>query len=114
MILIFSEGTRWVFGSFPLYLDIPHYLQGPVTLPGEIQYPLYRVTLIILGILIAFFLGLLISKTRIGIKIRAGENDREMIAALGVNISKLYTMIFALGAALAGLAGSNGWRHSIG
>ena len=51
-------------------------------------------------------MGLLISKTRIGIKIRAGENDREMIAALGVDISKLYTMIFALGAALAGLAGA--------
>ena len=55
---------------------------------------------------IAIFLGLLIGKTRIGIKIRAGENDREMIAALGVDISKLYTMIFALGAALAGLAGA--------
>ena len=106
LILIFSEGARWVFGSFPLYLDIPNYLQGPVTLLGGIQYPLYRITLIILGILIAIFLGLLISKTRIGIKIRAGENDREMIAALGVDISKLYTMIFALGAALAGLAGA--------
>ena len=106
LILIFSEGTRWVFGSFPLYLDIPDYLQGPITLPGEIQYPLYRITLIILGILVAIFLGLLISKTRIGIKIRAGENDREMIAALGVDISKLYTMVFALGAALAGLSGA--------
>lgn len=106
LILIFSEGTRWVFGSFPLYLDIPNYLQGPVMLPGGIQYPLYRITLIILGVLVAIFLGLLISKTRIGIKIRAGENDREMIAALGVDISKLYTMVFALGAALAGLAGA--------
>ena len=59
-----------------------------------------------MGVLVAIFLGLLISKTKIGIKIRAGENDREMIAALGVDISKLYTMIFALGAALAGLAGA--------
>ena len=59
-----------------------------------------------MGILVAIFLGLLISKTRIGIKIRAGENDREMIAALGVDISKLYTMVFALGAALAGLSGA--------
>ena len=63
LILIFSEGTRWIFGSFPLYLDIPHYLQGPVTLPGEIQYPSTEF-LIILGILIAVFLGLLISKTK--------------------------------------------------
>ena len=106
LILIFSEGTRWVFGSFPLYLDIPSYLQGPVSLPGGIQYPLYRIALILIGIIVAIALGLMISRTRIGIRIRAGENDREMIAALGVDISRLYTIIFALGAALAGLAGA--------
>ena len=106
LILIFSEGTRWVFGSFPLYLEIPSYLQGPVSLPGGIQYPLYRITLILIGVVVAIALGLMISKTRIGIRIRAGENDRDMIAALGVDISKLYTIIFALGAALAGLAGA--------
>ena len=106
LILIFSEGTRWLFGSFPLYLDIPSYLQGPVSLPGGIQYPLYRISLILTGIIVAIALGLMISRTRIGIRIRAGENDREMIAALGVDISRLYTIIFALGAALAGLAGA--------
>ena len=106
LILIFSEGTRWVFGSFPLYLDVPAYLQGAVTLPGGIQYPLYRVTLIVFGLIIGAGLGLLITKTRIGVQIRAGENDREMVSALGVNISKLYTFVFALGAALAGLAGA--------
>ncbi len=106
LILIFSEGTRWVFGSFPLYLDIPDYLSGPVTLPGGIQYPLYRLTLIGAGLAVALGLWLLIERTRIGIQIRAGENDREMVAALGVDISKLYTLVFALGAALAGLAGA--------
>ena len=106
LILIFSEGTRWVFGSFPLYLDVPTYLQGAVTLPGGIQYPLYRITLIVFGLIIGAGLGLLITKTRIGVQIRAGENDREMVSALGVNISKLYTFVFALGAALAGLAGA--------
>lgn len=106
LILIFSEGTRWAFGSFPLFLDIPNYLSGPVTLPGGIKYPLYRLILICVGLFVAAGLGILISKTRIGIQIRAGENDREMIAALGVDISKLYTIIFALGAALAGLAGA--------
>jgi|TARA_B110000259_G_scaffold171844_1_gene203717 branched-chain amino acid transport system permease protein len=106
LILIFSEGTRWAFGSFPLFLDIPNYLSGPVTLPGGIKYPLYRLILIGVGLFVAAGLGILISKTRIGIQIRAGENDREMIAALGVDISKLYTIIFALGAALAGLAGA--------
>lgn len=106
LILIFSEGTRWVFGSFPLFLDIPDYLSGPVTLPGGIQYPLYRLCLIGAGLLVAIGLGLVIAKTRIGIQIRAGENDREMIAALGVDITRLYTLVFALGAALAGLAGA--------
>lgn len=106
LILIFSEGTRWVFGSFPLFLDIPAYLSGPVILPGNIQYPFYRLALIIAGLSVALGLGIMITKTRLGIKIRAGESDREMIAALGVNISGLYTLIFALGAALAGLAGA--------
>ena len=106
LILIFSEGTRWVFGSFPLYLNVPSYLQGALPLPGGIQYPLYRITLIVFGLIIGAGLGLLITKTRLGIQIRAGENDREMVSALGVNISKLYTFVFALGAALAGLAGA--------
>ncbi len=106
LILIFSEGTRWVFGSFPLYLDVPSALAGPVTLPGGIVYPAYRLLIIAVGLVVALGLYGLISRTRIGIQIRAGESDREMIAALGVDISKLYTLIFALGAALAGLAGA--------
>ena len=106
LILIFSEGTRWLFGSFPLYLDVPAALSGPVTLPGGIQYPAYRLVIILAGLGVAAGLFWLISRTRIGIQIRAGESDREMIAALGVDISKLYTLIFALGAALAGLAGA--------
>lgn len=105
LILIFSEGVRWIFGSFPLYLNIPSYLSGPITLPGGIQYPLYRLAIIVVGLVIALGLRQLILKTRIGMQIRAGESDREMIAALGVNISWLYTLLFALGAALAGVAG---------
>ncbi|MEL6293067.1 MAG: branched-chain amino acid ABC transporter permease [Pseudomonadota bacterium] len=106
LILIFSEGTRWIFGSFPLFLDVPDYLSGPISLPGGILYPLYRLVLIGVGLAVALFLWWLTARTRIGIQIRAGANDREMIAALGIDISKLYTLIFALGAALAGLAGA--------
>jgi len=106
LILIFSEGTRWLFGSFPLFLDVPAALSGPITLPGGIQYPLYRLVIIGVGLAIAAGLFWLIARTRIGIQIRAGESDREMIAALGVDISRLYTLVFALGAALAGLAGA--------
>ncbi|MEM9602428.1 MAG: branched-chain amino acid ABC transporter permease [Pseudomonadota bacterium] len=106
LILIFSEGTRWVFGSFPLFLDIPDALTGPITLPGGIEYSRYRLSLIAIGLAVGAGLWFLIERTRLGIQIRAGQNDREMIAALGVDISKLYTLVFALGAALAGLAGA--------
>ncbi|MEL6508389.1 MAG: branched-chain amino acid ABC transporter permease [Pseudomonadota bacterium] len=106
LILIFSEGTRWAFGSFPLFLNIPDMLSGTVMLPGGIEYSLYRLTIIGIGLAVAAGLFLLISKTRVGMRIRAGENDREMISALGVDISVLYTLVFALGAALAGLSGA--------
>ena len=106
LILIFSEGTRWVFGSFPLFLDKPAWLSGTVMLPFGIEYSLYRLTIIGIGLVVAAGLFWMIARTRIGIQIRAGENDREMIGALGVNISQLYTLVFALGAALAGFAGA--------
>lgn len=106
LILIFSEGTRWIFGSFPLFLDVPDYLSGPISLPFGVEYPLYRLAIILIGLAVAAGLFALISRTRIGIQIRAGESDREMIGALGVNISVLYTLVFALGAALAGFAGA--------
>ncbi|MFY0679620.1 MAG: branched-chain amino acid ABC transporter permease [Thalassovita sp.] len=106
LILIFSEGTRWAFGSFPLFLDKPAVLSGTVMLPLGIEYSVYRLFIIVIGLLVAAGLFWMIARTRIGIQIRAGENDREMIGALGVNISRLYTLVFALGAGLAGLAGA--------
>ena len=65
LILIFSEGTRWLFGSFPLYLDIPPLLQGAVALPGDATYPVYRLAIIAVGALVALGLYLLIGKTRL-------------------------------------------------
>lgn len=106
LILIFSEGTRWLFGSFPLFLDVPGWLAGPVALPLGIDYPKYRLAVIAVGLAVAAGLFWLIAGTRLGVQIRAGEADREMIAALGVDITRLYTLVFALGAALAGLAGA--------
>jgi len=106
LILIFSEGTRYLFGSFPLYLDTPEILSGAMTFPGGFQYPAYRLAIIVIGFIVAAGLFWLIGSTRLGIRIRAGESDREMITALGVDIGKLYTVVFALGAALAGFAGA--------
>ncbi len=87
LILILSEATRMVFGSFPLYLSIPEILSGPVTLPGGIQYSLFRLVLIAIGTGVAVFLYILVQHTKIGLKIQAGASDRQMIAALGVDIS---------------------------
>jgi len=106
LILVFSEGVRWTFGSFPLFLDVPEALSGTLVLPGGIAYSRYRLTLIAIGLLVALGLYLLVAHTRLGVRVRAGEDDREMIAALGVNIDRLYTAVFAIGAALAGLAGA--------
>ncbi len=105
LILILSEGVRMIFGPFPLYLNVPDALRGTVRL-GIVDYSLYRLALIGFGLAVAVGLWVLIAKTRLGIRIRAGESDREMIAALGGNIRALYTIVFALGAALAGLAGA--------
>src|SRR5690606_26029881 len=69
LILILSEGTRWLFGSFPLYLDIPPMLQGAVPLPGVGQYQLYRLVIIAVGMIVAAGLYLLISRTRLGMRI---------------------------------------------
>ena len=106
LILVFSEGTRWLFGSFPMYLTLPPSLSGAVSLPGGLQYPFFRLIIIAVGAAVALGLWVLITRTRLGIRIRAGEADREMIGALGVDIARLYTIVFALGAALAGLAGA--------
>lgn len=106
LILVFSEGTRWLFGAFPLYLDIPASLKGTVDLPLGIIYSRYRLAIILCGLMVATGMYLLITRTRLGMRIRAGQSDREMIAALGVDISTLYTLVFALGAALAGFAGA--------
>jgi len=106
LILVLSETTRWVFGSFPLYLSLPEVLSGTLTLPGGVVYPAFRLAIIAIGVAVAMGLFWLIGRTRVGIRIRAGEADREMVAALGVDIARLYTFVFALGAGLAGLAGA--------
>ena len=73
-------------------------------LPG-VYYPLYRLVIIVATLAVALLLYVLVMRTRIGMLIRAGASNREMVGALGVNIKLLYTLVFGLGAALAGFAG---------
>ena len=105
LIFFFNELTRMIWGRSPLFMDVPPRLSGSVELFGGLQYPVYRLAVILVGVLVALFLYLLFSRTRLGMRIRAGATNREMIGALGVNIPLLYTLIFGLGTLLAGLAG---------
>ena len=105
LIFFFNEMTRIVWGKQPLFMDMPVWLKGSVELLPGLVYPVYRLTVILVGLLVALLLWFLFSRTRLGMKIRAGATNRDMVAALGVNISLLYTLVFGLGTLLAGLAG---------
>lgn len=105
LILFFNELTRIIWGKQPLFMDVPPYLAGSVELLPGLIYPVYRLAVIAVGLLVAFGLWYLFAKTRIGMQIRAGATHREMIGALGVNITMLYTLVFGLGTMLAALAG---------
>ncbi len=105
LILFFNELVRVVWGRQPLRLDVPPWLLGTVEVVPGAPYPIYRLAVIIVGALVVGGLYGLVQRTRLGMWIRAGASDREMIGALGVNVSRLYTIIFGLGALLAGLAG---------
>src|SRR5207248_1201109 len=83
----------------------PGFLSGRVELLPGIPYPAYRVAIIAVGLVIALLLYLLIARTRIGMLIRAGASNRVMLGALGINVTLLYTLVFAMGSALAALAG---------
>lgn len=104
LILIFNEVVRIVWGLGPLYLGTPSALTGVVSILGQ-PYPLYRAVVIVAGLVVGLLLYLLIHRTKVGMLIRAGALNPVMVSALGVNIRLLNTVIFTLGAALAGLAG---------
>jgi branched-chain amino acid transport system permease protein len=105
LVLFFNELVRIVWGPQPYFVQVPDALSGTVNLFG-FNYPSYRFAIIAAGLLVAIGSYLLIHKTRIGMLIRAGAQNPQMVAALGVNIRLLNAMLFAVGAMLAGLAGA--------
>ena len=105
LILFFNEAVRLVWGPAGLALPLPTWLTVPVQIMPGIQYPAYRLAIIVVALAVALLLYLGVMRTRVGMLIRAGASNREMIGALGINIKLLYTLVFGLGAALAGLAG---------
>jgi branched-chain amino acid transport system permease protein len=105
LLLFFNELVRLIWGPAGMTLSLPPALLTAVQILPGVYYPLYRTLIIIVALAVAIFLYVLIMRTRIGMLIRAGASNREMVGALGVNIKLLYTFVFGLGAALAGLAG---------
>jgi branched-chain amino acid transport system permease protein len=105
LILFFDEAVRLVWGPEGLSLPLPSWLNTSVPLLPGVDYSAYKFAIIVVSLAVAAFLYVLVMRTRVGMLIRAGASNREMVGALGVNIQLLYTLVFGLGAALAGLAG---------
>ncbi len=105
LILFFNELVALVWGRGSLYTSLPAWLSGHIALFGGSTYPVYRLAVLAVGLLTAAVLWYVVIRTRLGMLIRAGASNRAMVAALGVNIKLLYTVVFGFGAALAGLAG---------
>ncbi len=105
LILFFNEFVRIVWGPEMKAMDIPEFLAGSIEILPDVPYPMFRVAIIVAGLLVAGGLYLLITHSRIGMLIRAGASNRPMVGALGINIRLLYTIVFGLGAVLAGFSG---------
>jgi branched-chain amino acid transport system permease protein len=105
LILFFNEAVRMIWGPESLPMDIPEFLSGHVEFIPDAPYPIFRIAIIVAGLLVAVFLYVMITRTKTGMLIRAGASNRPMVGALGVNIRMLYTVVFGLGAVLAGFSG---------
>lgn len=105
LILIINEGVRMIWGS-DLALSAPAALSGPVELLPGLLYPAYRLLIIAVGLALALLLYLLVTRTRMGAWVRAGASHREMAMAMGIDIRRLFTVVFGIGAALCAVAGA--------
>ena len=105
LLLFFNELVRLVWGPAGMTLPLPPQMLTAVQVIPGVYYPLYRLVIILAALAVAVLLYVLVMRTRLGMLIRAGASNREMVGVLGVNIKLLYTLVFGLGAALAGFAG---------
>ncbi len=105
IIIFLNELATVLFGPATLTIAPPDFLSGSIQLTEQLRYPVYRFATILAGLLVAVALFLTVSYTRIGMLIRAGATTPEMVSALGVNIQRLFMVVFGVGAMLAGFAG---------
>jgi branched-chain amino acid transport system permease protein len=105
LILFFNELVRLIWGPAGMTLALPPQMLSAVQILPGVHYPLYRLVIILATLAVAALLYVVVMRTRLGMLVRAGASNREMVGALGINIKLLYTLVFGLGAALAGFAG---------
>ncbi len=105
LLLFFNELVRLIWGPAGMTLPLPSQMLTAVQVLPGVYYPAFRLVIIVATLVVALLLYILVMRTRVGMLIRAGASNREMVGALGVNIKLLYTLVFGLGAALAGFAG---------
>ncbi len=105
LILVFEELRSIIVGNDVHGVQVPELLNWSIPLTDTLSYPVYRLFMSAVCIVLAALLWLLIARTRVGMMIRAGASNREMTQSLGVNINLVYRLVFALGVALAAFAG---------
>ena len=114
--IVFADLMLWVFGGDFYQIQTPNWLVGPIELPlvtavkasGEavyLRYPMVRLVIFVAAVVIGIAMWLALNRTRVGMMVRAGVDDRDMLAATGVPIQLVFVVVFALGAGLAGIAG---------
>ncbi len=105
LVLVFEELRSLLVGNDVHGVPVPAILAGSIPLTGTLRYPVYRLFISVVCLAVAVLLWALIQRTRLGMMIRAGASNREMVQSLGLNIKLVYRLVFALGVALAALAG---------
>ena len=105
IIMLLNQGVKLLWGAAPLNMPMPDLLSGSVPLMPGLRYPVYRFAIIAAGVLVAGGLYLFITSTRVGMLVRAGATNAAMVSALGIDIKRLFTVVFGFGAMLAGFAG---------
>ncbi|MBZ6075067.1 branched-chain amino acid ABC transporter permease [Microvirga puerhi] len=106
VIVFLNQAVKFVWGAAPLNVPVPEILSGSVEITDGLLYPVYRLAIIAAGLAVALLLYVLVSRTRVGMLVRAGATNPEMVSALGVNIQRLFMVVFGFGAMLAGFAGA--------
>ncbi|SEC98108.1 amino acid/amide ABC transporter membrane protein 1, HAAT family [Rhizobiales bacterium GAS188] len=107
VLLIVSDLALWIWGGLPQTLPRPAFLEGAIRL-GPMMFPSYRLALIGTGIVVAILIWLFLERTRLGAIVRAGVDDEEMVRGIGIDIAKIFTSVFMVGAMLSALAGMLG------